>query len=332
MPKSLKIIAIFLLATLLLILSIWGTLALYFQGSDREIIQIVVISSFVLISLGTLLSLLSYRWRWRAVTLYSVVFISLLFWYMMITPSNDREWQEDVSLLSYASQSENLITVHNIRNFKYKSEIDYEASYYDKTFDLEKLIGIDVIAVYWMGPSVAHIFLSFSFEGDEHLGISIETRKEVGEEYSTLAGFFRKYELYYVVADERDVIRLRTSYRHNPVEDVYIYPTSGTKEEAQELFLAYIQKINALKKAPEFYNTLTTNCTTAIWDSAHNYLKDLSFSWKILVSGYVPEYLYENNRLSADGVSFLELQKKVYANEKAKKLGSEEDFSKAIRE
>ena len=210
--------------------------------------------------------------------------------------------------------------------------MDYEAVYYDKSFDLEKIQGIDLVSVYWMGPKVAHIFLSFAFEGDEHLAISIETRMEVGEEYSTLAGFFRRYELYYVVADERDVIRLRTSYRNNPKEDVYIYPTSGTKEEARELFLAYIQRINSLKKSPEFYNTITTNCTTDIWKSTRYYLKDLSWNWKILVSGYLPEYLYKNNRLSTEGLSFSELQKKAYVNEKAKKVTSLEEFSREIRE
>ena len=321
-----------LLGILVFLLSAWGSLSLFFQISESDIVQKITVFLYLLVSLFTLLSLFSSVWRWRAVSAYGVVFATLLFWYSTITPSNNRQWQENVAVLPYAEVNKDLITVHNIRNFTYKSEIDYEAAYYDKSFDLEKIQGIDLVSVYWMGPKVAHIFLSFAFEGDEHLAISIETRMEVGEEYSTLAGFFRKYELHYVVADERDVIRLRTNYRHNPQEDVYIYPTSGTKEEAEELFLVYIQRMNSLKKSPEFYNTLTTNCTTDIWTSTRNYLKDLSFSWKILVSGYVPEYLYENNRLSSNGLSFSELHKKAYANDKAKKVTSLEEFSREIRE
>jgi len=96
--------------------------------------------------------------------------------------------------------------------------------------------------------------------------------------------------------------------------------------------LVYVAKINELQKTPEFYNSLLTNCTTAIWKSTHNFLEDLPFSWKIIASGYVPEYLYENKRLSTQGVSFLELQKKAYVNERAKKVLLDEDFSKAIRE
>ena len=332
MAKYLRVTGFILLGITILLLSTWGVLALLFQISENEVLQKVFVSLYLLLTFFTLLALFSSVWRWRAVSIYGVLFSSLLFWYLSIIPSNSRQWQENVAVLPYAMQSENLVTVHNIRNFAYKSVLDYEAAYYDRTFDLEKIEGIDLVSVYWMGPSVAHIFLSFSFEGDEHLAISIETRMEVGEEYSTLAGFFRKYELHYVVADERDVIRLRTSYRHNPKEDLYIYPTSGTKKEATELFLAYMQRINELKKTPEFYNTLTTNCTTAIWESTHSYLQDLSWSWKILVSGYVPEYLYENGRLSGDGVSFSELQKKAYINERASKLTSFEDFSKKIRE
>ncbi len=329
MSKILKRIAISLLAILLFLVSVWGVLALYFHIQDYKVI---ILSAFILLSLGTLWSLFSSQYRYRSLAIYSVVFTSLLLWYTSLTPSNSANWQKDVALLAYATQDKNLITMHNIRNFKYKTEMDYEASYYDKTFDLEKLIGVDLISVYWMGPSVAHIFLSFVFEGDEYLAISIEVRKKVGQEFSNLLGFFRKYEIIYVVADERDVIRLRTDYRHNPIEKVYIYPTTGTQEEAQEMFLAYVKKINSLNDTPEFYNTVTTNCTMSIWEGAKGFLTDLSFSWKILASGYVPEYLYENNRLSTKGLSFEELRKKAYANEKANNLTQEDDFSKAIRE
>jgi len=321
-----------LITVLILLFGIWGTLALYFQVSTNSFTQVVLSSLFALFSLLSLLSLFSSFWQRRVVPLFGVLVLSLLVWYTNITPSNTREWQKNVALLAYSTQNKNLITMHNIRNFTYKSEQDYEAAYYDKTFDLEKIVGVDLVSVYWMGPSIAHIFLSFSFAGDEHLAISIETRMEEGESYSTLAGFFRKYELYYVVANERDVIGLRTNYRNNPVEDVYLYKTSGTKQEAKALFIAYVKRINALKKAPEFYNSLLTNCTTDIWKSTHSYLKDLPFSWKIIASGYVPEYLYENKRLATEGVSFLELQKKSYVNERAKKVLLDGDFSKAIRE
>ena len=182
-----------------------------------------------------------------------------------------------------------------------------------------------------MGPAVAHIFLSFHFSGDEYLAISIETRTEKGEGYSTLRGFFRQYELYYVVADEKDVIKLRTNYRKNPIEDVYIYPFTGTKKGAQKLFLEYVEKMNSLQSKPEFYNTLTTNCTTDIWKNSHVNDNRIPFSWKVLASGYVPEYLYENGYLNTQGLTFEELQRKVYVNERANRVKDCENFSYEIR-
>ena len=148
------------------------------------------------------------RWCSRALAAYLALFALLRGWWCS-KPSNERDWQVDVAMLSYAEIEGDVVTVHNIRNFDYRSETDYTPAYYDKRFDLRKLEGADLVASYWMGPAIAHIFVSFAFAGGDHLAISIETRKEKGEGYSTFKGFFRQYELYYVVADERDVIRLR---------------------------------------------------------------------------------------------------------------------------
>ncbi|MEE8588488.1 MAG: DUF4105 domain-containing protein [Sulfurimonadaceae bacterium] len=331
MHKIITIMGLILLGLLMIIIGGWGTLAIVYAESYNEMLRYGFAIGFGLASLSSVILLWSRRLRWRALSAYSLLFMLLLLWYGTITPSNDRQWQEDVALLPYTTQKDNLITVYNIRNFDYRSETDYTPAYYDKTFDLDKLEGVDIISVYWMGPAVAHVFLSFAFAGDEHLAVSIETRKEKGESYSALKGFFRQYELYYVVADERDVIRLRTNYRLDPPEDVYVYPTSGTIGDARRLFLAYIEKINALKNTPEFYNTLTTNCTTTIWLNAHVNTDRIPLSWKILASGYVPEYLYENGRLHAGELSFSQLRESVHINERAHEAGMAEDFSYRIR-
>jgi hypothetical protein len=183
-----------------------------------------------------------------------------------------------------------------------------------------------------MGPAIAHVFLSFDFSDGQHLAISIESRKEKGEGYSTIKGFFRQYELYYVVADERDVIGLRTNYRKDPPEDVYLYRLSGTQEQARKLFLEYLSRINALKVVPEFYNSLTTNCTTTTWSSAGVNQQRPPFDWRILVSGYVPHYLYEHGRLAAGSEPFATLQKNALINDKAHATGITEDFSSKIRQ
>ncbi len=263
--------------------------------------------------------------------MHLLLFIVILGWYCSITPSNQRDWQADAAVLSSASIEGNTVTVRNIRNFEYRSETDYTPSYYDRRFDLDKLEGVDLVASYWMGPAVAHIFLSFDFGADGHLAVSIETRKEKSESYSTLGGLFRQYELYYAVADERDVIRLRTNVRRDPPEQVYLYRLQGPRANGQRLFLDYMQKLNALVDTPEFYNTLTTNCTTNIWTHTLVNAGHLPFSWKILLSGYVPDYLYEAGRID-QRVAFAEVKAGALVNGRAQAADAAADFSRRIRE
>lgn len=309
----------------------WGALALAYSGPSTETVRTVLAAAFAVATLVAALALLFRRWRGRALVAYLLMFVVLLAWWSGLEPSNERDWQTDVAVLPKATIEGDLVTVHNIRNFDYRSETDYTPAYYDKRFDLRKLEGVDLVAVYWMGPAIAHVFLSFAFEGDEHLAISIETRKEKGEAYSTLKGFFRQYELYYVVGDERDLIRLRTNYRHDPPEDVYVYRIQGALENGRRLFREYMHQINRLNTTPEFYNTLTTNCTTNIWMNSRVNAEHLPFSWKILASGYVPEYLHEHGRLANGDKPFAEIQQHAHVNSRAHAANMAADFSRRIR-
>ena len=312
--------------------SIWSVLAIYLGNSETSILQTSLASIFALFSLSNIILLFT---RWRKISLISYFLnfiIVVIAWNFLVQSSNDRLWQLDVAKLPYAEINNNLITVHNIRNFSYKNEFDYTPAYYDKTFDLNKLVGADLFAVYWMGDTIAHTILSFNFDNKDYLAISIEARKEQNEAYSTFKGFFRQYELIYIVADERDVIGLRTNYRKDPIETVYRYPLKPNKENGQRLFLEYIKRVNQLYEHAAFYNTLLDNCTTSIWFNTLVNENHLPFSWKILLSGYVPEYLYESGRLNTD-LPFAELKQKALINPIAQKLDlSASDFSERIRE
>lgn len=271
------------------------------------------------------------RWRRRALASYAVLFALVLWRWQAIEPSNDRDWQPEGARLAHATIDGEHVTLRNIRNFQYRSETDFTPAYYDKTFDLGSLDSVDVVATYWMGPAIAHVFLSFGFGGKDYLAISIEARKERGEGYSTLKGFFRQYELHYVVADERDVIRVRTTYRRDPPEQVYVYRVRGTPEAARRVFLDYLAQINRLNAQAEFYNTLTTNCTSNIWLHSRVNPEHLPYSWKLLVSGRVPELLYEHGKLDT-AVPFAELQRRSLINARAVAAGDAEDFSRRIRQ
>jgi len=268
-------------------------------------------------------------WRLPTVGFFSLALLGVVAGWHAITPSNARDWQPEVATLAHATFNGDQVTVHNIRNFDYRSETDFTPQYYDRTFNLQDLVAVDLLAVYWMGPAIAHIFLSFEFAGGKHLAISIETRKERGESYSTLLGFFRQYELYYVVADERDVVRLRTTYR-NPPEDVYVYRMQAPIENGRRVFIEYMQRLNGLVEAPKFYNTLEHNCTTGAWLNTRVNADRPPFSWKLLLSGYTPEYLYEIGRLDRS-LPFVELQARSLINARARAADSAPDFSQQIR-
>ena len=203
-------------------------------------------------------------------------------------------------------------------------------SYYDRTFDLRALDSVDLLAVYWIGPAIAHMFVSFGF-GDDHLAVSIEARKVRGEGYSSLKGFFRQYELVYVVADERDVIRVRTNYRKDPPEDVYLYRAQIPRDNIRRVFLDYVREINALHERAQFYNTLTTNCTTSILFHTRVNPESLPLSWKVLLSGYAPEFVYDYGRLDRS-LPFSELRQRSRINLRAQAADRAADFSRRIRE
>src|SRR5262245_42760717 len=176
-------------------------------------------------------------------------------------PSNERDWSPDQAVLPWADIGER-VTVHNIRLCTYRSTHDYDVAHYDRTFDLALLRSVDLIVepfAVWRGP--AHVFLSFGFEGSQYLAVSVEIRKVRGEKFSALWGLFRAYEIMYVIGDERDLIPLRAIHRG---DDVYLYPLRVRREGARELLLDMLRKANRLRQRPEFYNTLTNNCTTSI--------------------------------------------------------------------
>ena len=319
------------LALLVAGIGVWGALLLEYAGPRNGLAHGALVIGFSLAAAAALIALFVRRWRWRAIGAYGILCAGLVILWSSIEPTNERDWPPELAVLPSATIAGDRVIVHNIRNFDYRSETDFTPAYYDKSFDLRDLRSVDIVTSYWMGPAIAHVFVSFGFTGDNYLAISIEVRKPKGEGYSTLKGFFRQYELIYVVADERDIIRLRTNYRRDPPEDVYIYRIKGPIEGGQRLFLEYMHRMNALRTQPEFYNTLTTNCTTNIWTNSHVNAGRVPLSWKILASGYVPEYLYEQGRLEARGLSFPELQRQAHVNARAQAADKAADFSRRIR-
>lgn len=307
----------------------WGTMALYFDGPSPEGFRTALACIYALFGLITLGAFVSRKTRQLALLIFCCIFALVVGWWSTIQASNERDWQPEVALLPYATFNGDLVTVHNIRNFDYRSEQDFTPAYYDRTFDLQKLDEVDLVVSYWMGPTIAHVFLSFGF-GEDHVAISIEARKERTETYSALKGFFKQYELIYIVGDERDLIRVRTNYRHEPTENVYLFRLHGPQEDAQRVFLDYMRTINELKDHPKFYNALAANCTNIMFVHARVNPGHLGYSWKVLLSGHVPEYAYEAGRLNTH-FPFQELMRRSNINAAAQAADAAPDFSSLIR-
>jgi hypothetical protein len=322
-----KVLVRILLGIIMAGMTAWGAGAIYYSPLPSESLRTLLSTLF---ALATPLAFLLLPNRRRTLVGFLIAFAVLVALFFQIPASNNRDWQPEVGIAPYATINGDLVTIHGVRNFDYRSETDFTPRWETRTYNLRKLDSADIIAVYWAGKAIAHTMVSFGFEGKDYLAVSIETRKENGESYSTLAGFCRQYELVYIVADERDVIRVRTTYRQ-PQEGVYIYRTRAPLRNVRRIFLDYIQTMNDMRERPRFYNTLTTNCTTGILMHTRMNPESPPMSWKILLSGYVPDYLYELGRFDTTK-TFPELEKLSHVNARAQAADKDPAFSERIRE
>jgi hypothetical protein len=306
-------------------LALWSVLAVYYSNLPAEWLRTLATAVY-----GLLLVVILWRVRpwWLLRLAYGGVFAAVIVWFLFTPPSNDRKWQPDVAVLPFAEINGDNVTIHNIRNCDYRTETDYSVQHYDKTFDLSKLRSVDFYLVYWGSPMIAHTMLSFGFEGGDYVCFSIETRKEKGEAYSAIKGFFRQYELTYVVGDERDLVRLRTNFRG---EQVYLYRLNTDLKVARLVFLDYLKEVNRLKARPEWYNALTSNCTTNIRGHTRPFTKNTRFDWRILLNGRVDEMAYERKALD-QSLPFGELKARSLINDRAKAADKDSAFSARIRE
>jgi len=302
----------------------WGILSIYFSYLP------IPVRPFCagLFGVVSMVALLFIRPRLRGILIFLCLFALILLAWLSMAPSNDRKWQPDVKVMPYAELEGNTLTVHNIRNCDYHTESDYTVRYEKRIYDLAGLRSFDIFLSDWGLNAIVHTLVSFGFDDGRYLCISIETRKEIGEAYSTLKGFFRQYELIYVVADERDLIRLRTNYRQG--ETVYLYRLEVSRKIVKEVFLDYIRYINRLKKFPEWYNVLTGNCTTEIRGHTRPYDEKIRWDWRILANGYIDELIYQKGVLD-QSLPFETLKKQSIINAKAMAADKDPDFSKMIR-
>lgn len=264
---------------------------------------------------------------------YAIVFVGLLGWWNGLAPSHGRDWIPELARLPQIAREGDVLSVSNLRNFRWRSESDYDERWETRRYDLSTVTGADLFLSYWAGEAIAHLLLSFTFSDSPPLTFSIEVRREKGEEWSTLAGFFRSYETAYVAADERDIVGLRTHARR---EDTRLFRLAASPTQARDLLLAYADDVNRLAAEPRWYNTLTTNCTTVVYHLVGTVAPGWKFSLpldpRVLLSGHLPGYLQDIGAVRRD-IPLAELVRLARIGKKARALSLDDpDFSKKIRE
>lgn len=227
---------------------------------------------------------------WRALAAVAAPFAVVLTWFILIQPSNDRVWSPEMARLLTYSRDGDTLTVKNVRNFDWTGPKTANERWETRRYNLSQLKSVDVLSLYWKGPRVAHTYFSFVWQDGEALSLSVEIRKETDETYSPVAGFFKAYELSILAGDERDFYGWRV---HFPKEDIQLFHTRANSSEAGKLLIALLDSANEHAVEPEFYNTLTENCTTEVWMFTDAMGLGEPVDWRLFASGYLPEFLYD---------------------------------------
>jgi hypothetical protein len=308
----------------LVLLNLWAMAAIYV---DCRIPSLRIPLALLYLAILIFLIVITHRYRALACLL---CFGVVLLWWLSLKPSGEGPWRADVAQTAWTETTGDQITIHNVRNCDYTSETEYTNCWSDRTYNLSDLRAVDFFFVNWGIRWIGHPILSFDFGNNQHLAFSIEARYRPGQTYSSILGFFRQYELIFIAADERDVIRLRTNLRKD--EEVYMYRTNAPPDIARKFLLTYIDYLNRLHDHPEWYNAVTRNCTTALDTQLSADLPHpMPWTYRLLLNGSLDELLYERGRLVTGGLPFPELKQQAHINPYAHTINQSPDFSALIR-
>jgi hypothetical protein len=259
---------------------------------------------------------------------FGVTCAALLWWWQRIKPSNNRDWADDVARLATGVVDGDHVTLHNVRNFDWRSRTDYTQRWETRSYDMRRLCGVDMILSYWSMAAIAHVLISFGFDAGEQVVFSVEIRREKTEKFSEIGGFFKEFELSIIACDERDVIRVRTNVRG---EDDYLYRIRIPVSNMRSLFLSYVNEANELARTPRFYNTLTVNCTTLVYQMMKRIVGRLPLDYRLLFSGYLAGYVHKMGGLDSRH-SLEELRRLGRITDRARESDRRASFSADIRE
>ncbi|MGB6241465.1 MAG: DUF4105 domain-containing protein [Castellaniella sp.] len=318
-----------LLSFVLLLALAWGLTALWVQAPGGQGLRMIWMGLWAASVLAGLASLwVQHRYAVPARWTLAAAAMMLAVWWISLTPSNQRDWTDDVARSLTGRVQGSVVTLHNIRNFDWRSDTDYTVRWQDASYDLDTLQSVDMALSHWMGPAIAHTLVSFGFTDGRHLAFSVEIRKERHESFSTVGGFFKQFERSIIASEERDILYVRAGPRG---EQLFLYPIHMPQAAMRQLFLAYVDSANRLADAPQFYNTVTANCTTLVYDMVRPIVPGLPMDIRLILSGYLPEYLYRHGGLDTrQPLAVLRAQGDI--TQRAAQAGPGADFSTRVRQ
>ena len=305
------------------VLIAWATLAIYYSNLPWPWLRLVLAGAFAAFAIWAL-----FLSRQRLMSLAAIVlFLGVVVWWISISPSHDRNWRPEVAVMPLVVIDGDRVRIAGVRNFEYRSRNDFTVRYKTREVQLSHLTALDFYVSYWSEGPVAHTFVSFIFDNVPPLSISIETRPEVGEGFNPIASLFKQFELIYVVGEERDLVGVRTNYRH---ETVYLYRLNASADDTRRLLLIYLARINELADRPEFYHLLTNSCTINIIRYANAAGREGRFDIRHLLNGLIDSYLYYSGRVDTT-LTYDELRERSLINGAAQAADGAPDFSQRIR-
>jgi hypothetical protein len=321
-----RLVAVLLAAPVVAVSAAWGALALWYQASVRPLLKGLSAGLWVVFGCAVLVWLCGGRAQ-IALAVYTIAFLGLMRWWHGLQPSNELMWADDVARITTGGVTGNVVTLQNVRNFEWRTASDYTQRWETRSYELDRIDSVDMIMSYWTGRMIAHMLISFGFDDGRYVAFSVEIRREKHQSFSEIGGFFKEFELSIIAADERDVVRVRTNVRG---EDDYLYRLAMPAAAMRSLFLGYVEQANSLARTPRFYNTISVNCTTLVYHMMKHITGGLPMSYRVLLSGYMPEYMYSIGHLDSR-YSLKELRAFGRITERARMADHSANFSADIR-
>jgi hypothetical protein len=258
----------------------------------------------------------------------------LVYVFVLLKPSNDRQWDVGFEKLSNISREGDRVTIKNFRDFTFVKGKRTNTDYKEVQVNIKDIQRVWFMYEPFKVPpftsfgGIAHTYFTFDFKNHEPLVVSVEARREEGETYSSYTGAFNKFELQYIWGSETDFDKQRA---FSNGEGLYMFPLQLSTGSAKNLFLQMVNTSITLGNHPRFYNTLTSNCTNELAKNA-NAIKagsvPLDKAW--IFPGYSDEFLYRLKLIPSDK-PLEQIRQKYEVSKKMRELDSDPEFSEDIR-